>query len=413
VNPNADTVDGYHASGTPTANTLIALDSSAYLPVPRVVDSNSPSYYLDPASTSYLNSLYATYIYANRYYDRNNTNYYADPASTSILSTLDLRGSLYNGPGDYVTVDEGLHVENTATSGTVYSLWGETSSTNGRGVLGYATATTGTSYGVWGWGGAPDSLGVYGYNNSTTGNAVGVKGTTNSNDLGTGVWGVADATTGTTYGVYGENYAGGAASLGWHKATSGSGLGVWGYTSSPDAWAGQFSGVGNGVRIVTLTDKIGLTVTGGSKNAAVPTTEGERLLYTEESTEVWFTDYGFGHLDKGQVVIPIDPLFAQTVNLKVGYHVFLQAYGDAELYVSDRGLTSFEVRLRDGDPNVEFSYRIVAKRLGFETDRLELAPWSSAEADMQTQGLVNPDGQPEPASPSGTGEEQPSGDLVP
>jgi hypothetical protein len=34
------------------------------------------------------------------------------------------------------------------------------------------------------------------------------------------------------------------------------------------------------------------------------------------------------------------------------------------------------VALKDGDPNAEFSYRVVAKRLGFEEKRLEPAPWA-------------------------------------
>jgi hypothetical protein len=137
----------------------------------------------------------------------------------------------------------------------------------------------------------------------------------------------------------------------------------------------MFTGSGNGVRISTPDTKVGLEVIGGSKNAVVGTDDGARLLYTEESTEVWFTDYGFGQLEEGLAVIPIDAIFAQTVNLEEPYHVFVQVYGDAEVYVTDRTATGFEVHLRDGDPGVEFSYRIVGKRIGYEDDRLERAPW--------------------------------------
>ena len=94
-------------------------------------------------------------------------------------------------------------------------------------------------------------------------------------------------------------------------------------------------------------------------------------MYTEESTEVWFTDYGFGQLNNGTVSIPVDPLFAETVTLSEPYHVFLEEYGDADLYVSNRTQAGFEVRAREGDPNVDFSYRIVAKRKGYEQTRLE------------------------------------------
>ncbi|MBI4234326.1 MAG: hypothetical protein HY686_07795, partial [Chloroflexi bacterium] len=46
----------------------------------------------------------------------------------------------------------------------------------------------------------------------------------------------------------------------------------------------------------------------------------------------------------------------------------------AELYVSQRTPTGFEVKLRGGDASVEFSYRLVAKRKGYEQTRLEQAP---------------------------------------
>ena len=64
------------------------------------------------------------------------------------------------------------------------------------------------------------------------------------------------------------------------------------------------------------------------------------------------------------------------------YHVFVQVYGNAEVYVSGRTATQFEVHQRDGDPDVEFSYRIVAKRLGYEDDRLEPAPWADDDPNL-------------------------------
>jgi len=73
--------------------------------------------------------------------------------------------------------------------------------------------------------------------------------------------------------------------------------------------------------------------------------------------------------------VAIDPLYAQTVNLAEPYHMFLQVYGDAELYVTNREADGFDVHLRDGKPDVEFSYRIVATRFGFEDARMERAPW--------------------------------------
>ncbi|MBM2814913.1 MAG: hypothetical protein HW421_1675 [Ignavibacteria bacterium] len=135
-------------------------------------------------------------------------------------------------------------------------------------------------------------------------------------------------------------------------------------------WAANFTGTTNGV-FITTTSGSALVVTGGTKNAAVPTSQGNRLLYCEEATQVWFSDYGFGKLENGVATIKIDPLFAETVTLTDNYHVFLQSYSEAEIIVISRTQTQFVVKLRTGEPNAEFSYRIVAKRKGFEKERLE------------------------------------------
>jgi hypothetical protein len=263
----------------------------------------------------------------------------------------------------YSTHGSGVYgVNNSATSWTAAGVTGE--STNGYGVRGRST----NSYGVDG--SSANSYGVYGYTGSTNGmGVVGVQTGYYTSDLGgyykpgglfggrNGVVGITKETSG--YGVFG-----------WDKSASG-------------GWAGSFiSANGSGVYISAPAGHTGLNVAGGTKNAVVATDEGSKLLYTEESTEVWFTDYGFGQLEDGVAVIAIDEVFAQTVNLEEPYHVFVQVYGDAEVYVSKRTPTSFEVHLRDGDPNVEFSYRLVAKRLGYEDDRLEPAPWADSDPNL-------------------------------
>jgi len=146
-------------------------------------------------------------------------------------------------------------------------------------------------------------------------------------------------------------------------------------TNNGTGFAGSFTGTTHGVMINT-TGGSGLLVVGGSKNAVVNTTTGARALYTEESSEVWFTDYGFGRLQNGRARILIDPGFAQTVSLDQPYHVFVQPYDDAEIYVKERTSLGFVVISRGGNPNAEFGYRIVAKRAGFEERRLERMPWA-------------------------------------
>jgi hypothetical protein len=123
------------------------------------------------------------------------------------------------------------------------------------------------------------------------------------------------------------------------------------------------------------------------KLAVVPTSQGRRGLYCEESSQVWFADYGFGQLQGGEAVVQIDPLFAETVNLERPYHVFVQINDpDSEgVAVVRKSSTSFAVKeLRKGKSHAEFSYRLVALRRGFEDKRLELMP-DAAKANERAQ----------------------------
>ncbi|RCK74537.1 MAG: hypothetical protein IGBAC_1485 [Ignavibacteriae bacterium] len=124
----------------------------------------------------------------------------------------------------------------------------------------------------------------------------------------------------------------------------------------------------------------------GSKSAVVPigvsnpenadvekNAEEWRALYCVEATELWFEDFGFGKLNNGSVTIQIENIFSKTVNTNADYHVFITPYGECkQLYVTNKTPNSFTVIESDnGSSSIEFSYRIVAKRLGYEDKRLE------------------------------------------
>jgi hypothetical protein len=95
-------------------------------------------------------------------------------------------------------------------------------------------------------------------------------------------------------------------------------------------------------------------------------------LYTMQSSENWIEDFGSGALVNGVAIINIEPQFAQTVTGDASYHVFLTPNGDCQgLYVTQKSAASFEVHeLKGGKSNVQFDYRIVAHRKGFEAARL-------------------------------------------
>ncbi|MBN2394766.1 MAG: hypothetical protein JXR84_28810 [Anaerolineae bacterium] len=267
----------------------------------------------------------------------------------------------------------------------------------GRGLRVYAMSETGTNYAVVGGSRSPSGYGGYFYSNGggvgllgktdviTSFGIVGLQTDYSISDYDTGAYWESAGLFAGRNGVVGlTKEDSGWGVFGVHDPGSGGGAAVKGVTLSSNGWSGSFTtGVGNGVYISAPAGKSGLNVASGTKSAVVGTSDGARLLYTEESTEVWFTDYGFGKLDDGAVIIPIDPTFAQTVNLEdEPYHVFVQVYGAAEVYVTNRTPTQFEVRLRDGDPNTEFSYRIVGKRLGYEDDRLERALWADDDPNL-------------------------------
>ncbi len=156
-------------------------------------------------------------------------------------------------------------------------------------------------------------------------------------------------------------------------AILGTSSGVW-----PTA---QFQNRTGGIALRTFGDAIvtgTLTIEGnyvatGTKNAVVPTSSGTREMYTEEATEVWFADYGQGTLSDSVVWVPFDGTFAETIEADRPYHVFLQAYADASIYVSRRTSEGFEVRIAGARPTmqpIDFSYRLVAKRRGYGDRRL-------------------------------------------
>jgi hypothetical protein len=124
-----------------------------------------------------------------------------------------------------------------------------------------------------------------------------------------------------------------------------------------------------------FTDALGDFTAIGTKSAAVPMQDGTMAkLFAIESPEVWFDDYGTGRLQGGLAEVSIEARFAQTVNLS-SYHVFLIPKGDCKgLFVTGETNTGFEVKESGGGrSSVEFDYRIVAHRKGYEKMRLPVA----------------------------------------
>jgi hypothetical protein len=164
---------------------------------------------------------------------------------------------------------------------------------------------------------------------------------------------------------------------------------VWIELDENDDEASQFR-VRNGTNTTAFSvDESGNTVATGTKSAAVRMSSGEfRKVYAVESPIVVFEDFGSDRTQNGVATVQIDPLYSETVNLvDADYQVFLTPVGGpALLYVANKGPTSFEVRDGQGASIIDFDYRIVARRKGYERVRLESAPIENVEGNQLAAG---------------------------
>jgi hypothetical protein len=224
---------------------------------------------------------------------------------------------------------------------------------------------------------------IYGVNTNTTAatSSFGVRGECGSTGLGSaGVSGVSTNSSQNEIGVLGDYSLWGAAvfGLGWASAYTdmpstrdfgvfgtvnfGTGTGVYGRnTNTTIGSANAIYGFGN----QTIT---------GAKSASVPTTKGNQLVYCTESPELWFEDLGGGRLNNGSTHIALDEMFLETVlvNNEHKMRIFLQEEGESNglIVIKDADNKGFTVKEKNGgNSNIEFSYRIMAKRRFYQNQR--------------------------------------------
>jgi len=310
-----------------------------------------------------------------------------------------------------------------ASGGPAFGVWGDSSSTGGTGVAGFADATTGTTDGVYGQNASPNGGGVVGIATATSGFNNGVYGQTASNE-GYAVHGDAVNTSGNAVGVFGTSVgtSGAIGVWGVSHATSGVGVGVRGdleeptasgvagqfLTFSPTSVAGQFANLSRqGLILQGLSGPFDATqkevfrvdangnlhITGnltvdGTKSSTAKLQNGREVaLYAVESPENWFEDFGSGELQNGVAWVPLDASFAEATNTAVPYHVFLTPNGDSNgLYVARKTAAGFEVREHGaGASSVAFDYRIVVRRRGYETMRMAEVQHDTRIQDLSRQ----------------------------
>jgi hypothetical protein len=308
-----------------------------------------------------------------------NSNTIAANSSTAALgisnaggSGISIVDSVSNAYGVFVS---GSGFEGVTVDGTIYPIVGYGGSgyvasygenvNDGSfnvGVQGVEYGTTQIDLGVEGYSASVEGVGTYGEAISAS-----IEGSTISGSAAVGAWG----DTSGDWGVLG---------------TTDEGDSIVGFNASEPFATGYFENdevsssdapvlvtVGGNVGGACMFDVSGDMYCSGSKSAVVPVDGGARkvALYAVESPKNWFEDFGSGHLSSGSAVIELEPTFAQTVNTQ-SYHVFLTPNGDCKgLYVSQKSAGGFEVReLGGGTSSIEFDYRIVAERRGYENIRM-------------------------------------------
>lgn len=185
-----------------------------------------------------------------------------------------------------------------------------------------------------------------------------------------------------TYNPQFPRYGIGVAGLSLGAAYPGGNLdiAVMGWRANNANWAGYFNG--------------NHTVVNGTKSASVATSKGNQHLYVIESPEIWFEEIGGGQLVNGEARIELDPLFLETIFIDERHpmHVFIQLEGEANDVYVIKDKTGFTVKEKNGGrSNVPFSYRVVAKRRGYQDHRFGNDPiWGPGDTRKYAAEYVPP-----------------------
>ncbi len=250
---------------------------------------------------------------------------------------------------------------------------------------------------------------LYSENANTSSKSYGIHGTTNASSQqgSAGVFGESLIFGDHEIGVKGDYKGWGAGVAGIGYGITDSDLPRIGGTTGSTNDIGVFGGVSftSGIGVYGLNNSTGTTAFAGyfkgnhaitgTKSASVPTTEGNQLLYSVESPEIWFEDFGKGKLVNGQLHIEFDAMYQETIFVDASnpFHILLQEEGESKgLYVvPDQNGNGFTVREKQGGTsNIDFSYRITAKRRFYQDHRFGVDPIQVMENNLAKAKYVTP-----------------------
>jgi hypothetical protein len=123
-------------------------------------------------------------------------------------------------------------------------------------------------------------------------------------------------------------------------------------------------------------------------SAATTASAGRAVTtYAPMVSQPTIEDFGEAQLVYGQALVRLDPKFANVVDQRANYLVFITPEGDANtLYVTQKSMGGFTVReSHSGRSTIAFSYRIVAKPFGSSEARLPMVELPKLRSSLLTQ----------------------------
>lgn len=272
---------------------------------------------------------------------------------------------------------------------------------------GYGVYGNSSQYGVFGQGG---NVGVYGWDSTASGFAVlGNQRRSGSNGI-SGIGGGINVTyipavsvgvtaSGDTIGLYAKaksaavssgagtgivgvgNGLGFYTTLGRGSGIAGTGLtiGVAGFATNGNAGTALVPTAGGYFEDATTPTNVNAYVaayngttsfkilgSGTVSTIVKDLNEKNVIMFSSESPEVLFQDYGTGKLQHGFAHIELDPIFVKNIFIsdKTPLRVFIQPEGDCKgVYITNKSRTGFDVyELDGGTSDISFTYSVIGNR---------------------------------------------------
>ena len=161
------------------------------------------------------------------------------------------------------------------------------------------------------------------------------------------------------------------------KGSSAGKLAILGY-KTPDTWVWINTGLVNNdmEQAIVISGNLrvdgGLYITGNAKARLVKTEHfGNVTMSAYETTTPYFGDIGSGETDEFcKCYIYLDEIFKETIIENTEYYIFLQVYGNNNVYVSEKYEDYFVIK--SNSPSVKFDWEIKCRQKDTDNMRMDV-----------------------------------------